>query len=219
MTATEFREAVARIPYGKELPTAKYIYWSPDADLPEGLSKLLSSLLAKLGIGPDFNVVKFSARDFAISFLSYPEFLGDPHPSLHQSVRVNLATGKILRLSYHGRLNPPILHRKETFLPEGHIMRPIFSVLTKAEEEAGLYESPSAIGFEENWRRLLEQKGLAHYGHELVRVPNAGQKQRISQRPIPKIARHRTAIVRDDLSKPVKLLLQYDLLKPPTFRI
>ena len=93
-------------------------------------------------------------------------------------------------------------------------MRPIFSVLTKAEEEAGLYESPSTIGFEENWRRLLEQKGLAHHGHELVQVSDVGQKQRISQRPILKIARHRTAMVRDDLSKQVKLLLQYNLLKP-----
>jgi hypothetical protein len=59
MTASEFRGAVARIPFGKELPTAKYIYWSPDTDLPEGLPKLLSSLVVKMGVGPDFNVVKF----------------------------------------------------------------------------------------------------------------------------------------------------------------
>jgi DNA phosphorothioation-associated putative methyltransferase len=212
MTAGEFRENVARIPYGKELPTAKYVYWTPDADLPNSLSNLLRSLEAKLALSTDFNVLKFSIRDFAISFLSYPDFFENPHPALRESVRVNLATGKISRLSFSERANPPVLHRKEAFLPPGHPLILKFSLLTKAEEEAGLYDTVATIGFRENWQRLLEQKSLAYRGHELIPTSEVTGVQRPSRKPILRIARHRTALVRDDLSKPVKILLKNDLL-------
>jgi len=213
MTANEFRESVARIPYGKELPTAKYVYWSPDTDLPADISELLNSLHTRLSLSTGFNVVKFSVRDFAISFLSYPEFFEDPHPPLRESVKVNLATGKTLRLSFSNSPNRPILHRKEAFLAPDHPLIQKFSLLTKAEEEAGLYDEVSTIGFEENWRRLLKKKALAYRGHELVRKNTSIDSEPATQKPPLRIARHRTALVRDDLSKPIKLLLQYDLLR------
>jgi hypothetical protein len=212
MTAIEFRESVAQIPYGKELPMAKYVYWSPDTDLPGGLSKLLSSLHTRLSLGTDFNVVKFSTRDFAISFLSYPEFFENPHPPLHESVKVNLATGKTLRLSFSKNPNRPILHRKEAFLAPGHTLISKYSSLTRAEEKAGLYNEVATIGFEQNWRRLLERKGLAYRDNELVGKEDSNEAELPASKPTLRIARHRTALIRDDLSKPVKLLLQYDLL-------
>ena len=213
MTASDFRECVAKIPYGKELPAAKYVYWASGVELPGGLSNLLSSLHAKLSLDSDFNVLKFSLKDFAISFLSYPDFFEDPHPSLRESVRVNLATGKTVRLSFSGRSNPPILHRKESFLPIGHPLIPRFTVMTEAEESAGLYESVATIGFKENWRRLVDKKGLAYRGHDLVPTNNVARGEEGSRKPTLKIVRHRTALRRDDLSKPVKLLLQYELLR------
>jgi DNA phosphorothioation-associated putative methyltransferase len=213
MTANEFAENVESIPYGKGLPTAKYIYWASGTDLPGSLSNLLNSLHDKLSLGSDFNVVKFSLKDFAVSFLSYPDFWENPHPVLCESAKVNLATGTIQRISFSGRSNPPILHRKEAFLPPGHSLVPEFSVLTKTEEEAGLYDSVATIGFEENWRRLLEQKGLAYRGHELVSIKEVTSSEQVACKSTVRIARHRTALVRDDLSKPIKLLLKHDLLR------
>ena len=213
MTANEFAENVDSIPYGKRLPAVKYIYWTSGTDLPGDLSNLLNSLHSKLGLGSDFNVVKFFLKDFAVSFLSYPNFWGNPHPALCESVKVNLATGKVQRISFSGRPNPPILHRKETFLPPGHSLIRKFSALTKTEEEAGLYDSPATIGFEENWTRLLEQKALAYRGHELVSINEVTSSEQVARKPTLRIARHRTALVRDDLSKPIKLLLKHDLLR------
>src|SRR6516164_10942041 len=99
MTANEFAENVESIPYGKGLPTAKYIYWASGTDLPGSLSNLLNSLHDKLSLGSDFNVVKFSLKDFAVSFLSYPDFWENPQPVLCESAKVNLATGTIQRIS------------------------------------------------------------------------------------------------------------------------
>jgi hypothetical protein len=102
------------------------------------------------------------------------------------------------------------LHRKETFLPEQHPERDAFEVLTRAEEAAGLYEHPTTIGFKLNWERLLIEKRLIIQGHSLER----GRREPAAEsRPEPIIDRHKTAMTRYDLSKPVKTLLEYGMLK------
>jgi hypothetical protein len=70
-----------------------------------------------LEIGPEFNLLKFHTASPEISFLAYPDFEKHPHPALKESVIVDLVTGKTRRDDYGTRANPPILHRKETFLP------------------------------------------------------------------------------------------------------
>ena len=126
---------------------------------------------------------------------------------------VALRTGKARQTDYARNLNPPILHRKESFLPEGHPRSREFERLTRQEEEAGLYEKTETIGFKLNWERLLAEKGVVIEGHCLRRadvvvangVPSAG--------PI-EVDRHKTALTRYDLSKPVKSLLEHGLLRP-----
>ncbi len=53
----------------------------------------------------------------------YPEFEKSPLPALAEAVIIDLVTSKIRRADYRSRPNPPILHRKETFLPPGHVLR------------------------------------------------------------------------------------------------
>jgi hypothetical protein len=67
MTVDEFCAAVARLPFGKKLPEALYVYLI-DGDLPEPLRSLVVSLRQRLQLTDAFNVVKFST-DFAVSFL------------------------------------------------------------------------------------------------------------------------------------------------------
>jgi DNA phosphorothioation-associated putative methyltransferase len=118
-------------------------------------------------------------------------------------------TGRTYTSSYQDNINPPILHRKELLVGPDHPHFAEFASLTAAEEAAGLYRGSLAIGFRLNWQRLLADAGIEIIGHTLTqaRVSPAVHGMSIS------IHRHKTALTRYDLSKPVKLLLEYEQLK------
>ena len=157
-----------------------------------------------------FNVIKFRTGELKVSFLNYPNFLEEAHPELRHAVTIDLVTGRARHTNYADNLNPPILHRKETFLPEHHPDRAKFDALTRAEEAEGLYAHPATIGFKLNWEKLLKERGLIIQGHELKQ----GQReQALETSPELVVDRHKTALTRYDLSKPVKTLLEYGMLK------
>ena len=169
MTADEYSVAVARLPFGKKLPDAVYIY-SIASDLPEPLRSLVVPLRQRLQLPEAFNVVKFST-DFAVSFLEYRDFFTDPHPALAKAIRVNLAAGKVKELQYDIRVNPPILHRKETLLPLDHPDRPRFAQLTQQEEDAGLFDDPRtrlmSTDLRMSRKACCKKKGFATKGTHL----------------------------------------------------
>jgi hypothetical protein len=66
--------------------------------------------------------------------------------------------------------NPPILHRKETFLPSDHPLHASFARLTAQEENHGLLADPATIGTRDGWHRRLAAAGFALRGHRLVRT-------------------------------------------------
>jgi DNA phosphorothioation-associated putative methyltransferase len=158
-------------------------------------------------------VLKLHNNEVAVTFLSYPKFDEDPHPPLSQAVKINLNSGSIVRTDYKSRSNPPILHRKEAFLPPDDPRIANFAALTKREEEAGLYRDSSRIGLRAQWLTLLRRLNLGYEGHSLVslRAPTCEQDSVNGDKP--DVLRHRTAIKRYDLSKPVKQLLQRNLLR------
>jgi len=65
--------------------------------------------------------------------------------------------------------NPPILHRKETFLAAERPLRAKFARLTRLEEAKGLFAHVSRIGMRDGWEAVLAAKGLRLAGHRLVR--------------------------------------------------
>ena len=95
MNLSEFREQVGRIPYGKRLPTALYVHREGLAGLGGELGAVLDQVVARCQITREFNLVKFRTDELKLSFLSYPEFESDPHPSLRHAVTIDLATGKV----------------------------------------------------------------------------------------------------------------------------
>lgn len=211
MKFSEYQNTIGRLGYGKCLPEAVYII-RPDTLDPENLLHAIILRAAAAAQPPgDWNLLKLHKKEFSISFLVYPAFDKDPHPSLAGSTKINLNSGRIVRTDYSKRANPPILHRKESFLPPDDPRFPCFSALTKAEEEAGLYRDLSRIGLRLHWDSLLRNKGLRHEGHQLVRRSGPVPTQSL---PEVQVARHRTAIKRYDLSKPIKLLLKHGLLRP-----
>ena len=216
MNLKEYQRHVGGIGFGKRLPTALYVYRVDGmADCGQELNDLLARLVVGYGVGPEFNVIKFRTDELKVSFLSYPGFFDEPHPVLRHAITIDLATGKARHTDYAGNLNPPILHRKESFLPAGHPQRREFEALTRAEEEAGLYENTATIGFKLNWERLLAAKGFNIVGHQLV-CGSAVTEEGGTSHQSPEVQRHKTALTRYELSKPVKSLLEYGLLQVGT---
>jgi hypothetical protein len=213
MRGEEFQFHVGALAYGKQLPGARYIFRPKQGDVPDQLYAEIRRAEIAAQPAPDWNLLKLHTGEFGVTFLSYPDFDGDPHPALAEATKINLNTGAVTRTDYRSRTNPPILHRKETFLPVGDPRIPVFAALTTLEEEAGLYRDPTRIGLRVQWLALLKRLGLSYEGHELVRGGMAASADRALDDECMEVKRHRTAIKRYDLSKPVKQLLERGLLR------
>lgn len=210
MQFEDYQCHLTALKYGKRLPTAIYVFRQADTDFGRELNQVLAILETQHELDAKFNVIKFRTDELKVSFLCYPDFLDEAHPALRYAVTIDLVTGKARHTDYGDNHNPPILHRKESFLPEAHPERATFDALTRSEEAEGLYQHPATIGFKLNWERLLNEKGLIIKGHRLERGQHAPS---VTTEPEPVIERHKTAMTRYDLSKPVKTLLEYGMLK------
>jgi DNA phosphorothioation-associated putative methyltransferase len=162
--------ACQEAPCGKLTQDSLYVHLDALLRLPPLLRVYEGCARAYFGHVDDANVIKLSRRRARVSYLSYPDFETDPHPALHSSLLVSLGDLEVSHRDYTGRDNPPILHRKEGFLPPDHPLRPKFARLTQQEERAGLYEDPTAIGTREKWNHLVHSKGLHFIGHRLTKV-------------------------------------------------
>ena len=213
MNVATFTSHVHRLAFGKRLPQATYAY-APDAlSLPPELGQLIQRLRDGIGLASEFNVVKFS-HDGGVSFLKYPGFHELPHPELSESVRISLVTGKVSRTRYGADGNPPILHRKELLVPADYPDAAVWARLTAQEESAGLYGNPSVIGFKAVWELLLREKRLTYRDHDLIQV-ESGDSVDPEGSGLP-IHRHRTALYRTGLSKPMRLALDVGLIAQGT---
>ncbi|MBA3924571.1 MAG: DNA phosphorothioation-associated putative methyltransferase, partial [Nostocaceae cyanobacterium] len=110
-------------------------------------------------------LVKFCTDKQQISYLFYPEFDTDPHPALHTSINIDLKTLDITHRDYSTSANPPILHRKETFITLSHPLYAQFAQLTSQEDELGLLKDKSEIGTRDGWQKHLNEHGVELRGH------------------------------------------------------
>lgn len=204
---------VGAIGYGKRLPDATYLFRPKKENVCADLWKTICRAEIAAEPHPLWNLLKLHSREVALTFLVYPDFDTDPHPALAEATKINLNTGSITKTDYRQRANPPILHRKEAFLAPTDPRTASFGALTRAEECAGLYRDSSRIGLRVQWLTLLKRLGLTHQGHELVKASRQSVEVSPGQDASREILRHRTAIKRYDLSRPVKQLLQRDLLR------
>jgi DNA phosphorothioation-associated putative methyltransferase len=166
-------EACKRSTVGKLLPDDLYVHRSALDSLEPILRIYEGCGRAYLGDVDGANVIKIHRRSGKLSYLVYLEFEDDPHPALQRCVKLNLRTRQIECYDYAQRSNPPVLHRKESFLLTSNPLHAKFARLTAQEEKNGLLEDPSGIGTREGWARRLVERGFALKGHRLVR--NSGQ--------------------------------------------
>jgi len=207
MDFQKYTELVSEITIGKHLPEAVYLHRSAISELPKALESLIPRVSSALNIDPSsWNIIKLAKRDFKLSFLSYPTFEQDPYPPLSHSWTIDLAKLSVREADYGKSDNPPILHRRETFLATRHPKAPLFAEFTKEGEEIGLYENTRIIGTREGWHRLIARKGyyLDQQGHLKKLVEK--EVNTIPALPSGGIERHKTALSRDKLSLPLFLI-------------
>ncbi len=165
--------AASASPIGKLLPTAIYAHVDAVAGLPLPLRLYEACGRAALGAVDGATLVKLRRDEPKVSYLVYPEFEREAHPALAESVSLHLQTLRSSTRRYDVAANPPVLHRKETFVSPSHPRRELFASLTRAEERAGLLEDTARIGTMAGWREALATRSLQLRGHRLVRVPTS----------------------------------------------
>lgn len=209
MNADEFRKLVQQVTVGKKLPDAIYLHKDAFDAVPPLLAKFVHVVASALKIpANEWNIVKLSKSDFRLSLLDYPAFYIDSYPVLRKSVTVDLAKLQHRLTRYDEHDNPPILHRKELFILQTHNDYDSFCMITQEGEVAGLYDNPRMIGFKASWARLIAKHGYELVDGRLFRssavLDIAGEKS---------IDRHKTALVRHELSAPMKTLAKHGFLQ------
>src|SRR4051812_3427656 len=161
--------ACKRSAVGKLLPDDLYVHRSALDALEPVLRIYEGCGRAYLGEVEGANIIKIHRRSGKLSYLVYPDFETAPHPALLRSVRLSLRTRQLDCTDYGKSANPPVLHRKETFLHCDHPLHEKFSRLTRQEENRGLLAETATIGTRQGWDSRLREHGLQLRGHRLVR--------------------------------------------------
>ncbi|MGF1589093.1 MAG: DNA phosphorothioation-associated putative methyltransferase [Pleurocapsa sp.] len=197
---------------GKHLPSALYVHSDALLNLDSVLRDYESQARKLVKNLNRATIIKLATDRPKVSYLYYPDFDRDPHPQLHQSIVVDLATEQVSVRQYHNSHNPPILHRKETFVSTDYPLYQIFAELTKKEVALGLLDNSHHIGTLQEWTRLLLQQGISLVGHHVACPLDSplARKQAIL------IERHKAALKRSGLSRPVRVALEADLFKSGT---
>jgi DNA phosphorothioation-associated putative methyltransferase len=203
---------------GKKLPTALYVHISAIASLDPQLQECDRQARSLLPKESKFTIIKINYEQPKISYLFYPDFDTDPHPALHQSIQVDLQIQSTQQRDYHQSPNPPILHRKETFVNQDYPLYQIFAQLTKQEEAIGLFHETRTIGTRKGWEQRLKEYNVELKDHQVILLPSSSRRGagrctelvEVGEGNI-KIDRHKAAIHRPDLSKPVRLALEAGL--------
>ena len=214
MDFKKYKEIVANLTIGKQLPDSIYVHKSQLKQLPKTLEALAIKAAEAFKIKPaHWNIVKFQKRDFKLSYLNYPDFDKYAYPALKKSYVVDLTKYGMKPSDYSKSKNPPILHRKETFVADNYKHAGLFREITTEGEAIGLYENVRSIGFQNNWERLISNKG--YYLDETGRLhPKAEEPLELAASDFEgDVKRHKTAIARDQLSAPMTLLAKHGFLE------
>jgi DNA phosphorothioation-associated putative methyltransferase len=161
---------------GKCLPNAFYIHRSALPHLDEQLFQQEQSARGFLDAELPFTLIKFHFDQPKLSYLYYPDFDQEPHPLLRTSTVVDWQTGTVDTRDYSDAPNPPLLHRKETFVARDYPHYNTFAWLTKQEEVLGLLESSRGIGLRNAWEQRLRDRTLVIHDHSLACPIQTGAK-------------------------------------------
>lgn len=162
-------QAARTAPVGKLTSEALYVHVSALDELPPLLRVYEGCGQALAGTVEEGTIVKLHREKPQVSYLSYPAFDRDPHPALATVVVARLGALKLTYRDFRASENPPILHRKETFVATAYPGRDKFARLTAQEERLGLLSS-ATIGTRNGWNEALRDASARLEGHRLRRM-------------------------------------------------
>jgi len=155
--------------FGKLTAEALYVHIDYVGELPPLLRIYEGAARQITGDVDEATLVKLNRLKPQVSFLVYPEFETAAHPSIDASIVAKLGEIRVKYRQFGGSGNPPILHRKELFVPEHHSTHSKFAGLTRQEERAGLLDRDD-IGTLRGWQAALDEAGYEVKGHQLRRA-------------------------------------------------
>jgi DNA phosphorothioation-associated putative methyltransferase len=163
------KQACQQSKIGKLLPAALYVHISAINEIDPKLRLYEGCASRNIGGTEDANIIKFHTEKPCISYLYYPDFESIAHPALQWAMLIDLRDLSLRFRDYSQQENPPILHRKETFLSEHHPLYSKFAKFTKSEEKAGLFSETKTIGNRQGWERRLQECGVQIKNHRVIR--------------------------------------------------
>lgn len=169
----KIESACQEAPIGKLTPEALYIHVDYLHTLPPILRVYDGAARQLTGNVDDATLVKLNRLKPQVSYLVYPTFNREAHPALKYSIVGKLSEGRMKHRSFADRNNPPILHRKESFIARDDTRWSKFARLTRQEERAGLLDR-SDIGTSNGWHCALNEAGHTVRGH-VLHGPNGTQ--------------------------------------------
>ncbi len=157
---------------GKLVDNALIVHRTALDHLPPLLRIYEGCARALVGDIDEANLIKLHRFSGKVSYIAYPEFEKTPHPPLRLRVKVTLPTLAIDFFDYSTWQDPPLLFRKEQFLPTDHPLREKFARLTRQEEKHGLLDQINDSTQASRWQLRLTESGHAMRGHQLVHSRN-----------------------------------------------
>ncbi len=79
-------------------------------------------------------------------------------------------TREIDCFDYSSSSNPPVLHRKETFILPENPLYSKYARLTLQEDKQGLLSDSKSIGTRDGWNKRLSEAGYGLKGHRLIKL-------------------------------------------------
>jgi DNA phosphorothioation-associated putative methyltransferase len=163
------KQACHQSKIGKLLPAALYVHISALNEIDPKLRLYEGCASRNIGGTEDANIIKFHTDKPCISYLYYPSFETIAHPTLQWAMLIDLRDLSLRFRDYSQQENPPILHRKETFISPNHPLYSKFAKFTKSEEKAGLFSETQTIGNHQGWERRLQACGVQIKNHRVIR--------------------------------------------------
>ena len=165
-----------------------------------------AQLITKVNI-ENCNIIKLAIDKSSVSMLLYQELEVSHFPELMASHKYLVDFSNEISARSYSKDNPPILHRKELLLPPDHPDIPKFAALTKQLEEAGLFKDSRKIGYKKQWEERLFNAGYKVIDHKLLKLDGSEIPPQTET-----VDRHKTALTRYALSKPMQTLAKFDFL-------
>ena len=162
--------ACQRTAVGKLVDNALIVHRTALDQLPPLLRIYEGCARALVGDIDEANLIKLHRYSGKVSYIAYPDFDATPHPPLRLRVKVTLPSLAIDFFDYSNWQDPPLLFRKEQFLPADHPHREKFARLTRNEEQCGLLDEIDDSTQASRWEMRLRESGHVVRGHRVVRV-------------------------------------------------